>query len=125
MRVGQRRRLCGLEHAGDCSRVALPGGELGAELGASPRGQLIELGLAVVLRDAPLALDPARALEAVERRVERAFLDEKDIVAAFTDLSGDGVSVQWSPAEGLEDEEVECSLQEVERGHGGCSPYDA
>ena len=52
-------------------RLGIPG-----QLLAPGRGQPVELHPAAELRCAPFGLDPAALLHAVERGVERAFLDE-------------------------------------------------
>src|SRR5688500_8617927 len=107
----------GCEHAGDGIRVALPRRELGAELCSAPRGELVELCFAVVLRETPLALDPPLSLETMQGRVERALLDEKGAIAPFADGARDGVPVRWAPGQRLENQEIECPLKKVERAH--------
>src|SRR5687768_8851849 len=123
-RMGGRRVrgrcLRRLEHAGHGADVSLPGGDLGAELRAPARRELVELCLAIVLGESPLALDPALALQAMQGRVERTLLDEKRVVAPFADEPRHGVAVHWPPGQRSEDQEVERPLQQVERGHESC-----
>ena len=66
-----------MKDAGDGFGVSLPFGKLALELRASVGRELVELRFAVVLGESPLAFDEAFALEAVERGVQRAFLDEE------------------------------------------------
>ena len=54
--------------------------------------------------------------------IEGAFLDEQDAVGAIADEARDGVSVQRTAGEGLENEDVERPLQQLEIGQGGTSP---
>jgi hypothetical protein len=55
----------------------------------------------------------------MERDVEGAVLDEDGPLAGIFDPSRDGVPVPRPPAQGLEDERVECTLEEVESGGHG------
>src|SRR5439155_985186 len=71
-----------------------------------------------IVRQAPLALHPAALLEAVEGGVERALADLEDLAGELLDPAGGGVAVGGAPGEGLEDEQVERPLEEVERGLG-------
>jgi hypothetical protein len=51
----------------------------------------------------------------VQGGVERTFAHLQDVVGELLDPAGDGVSVGGSPGQGLEDEQVERALEEVER----------
>src|SRR5688500_14899056 len=95
--------------------VAGPRARLGAELGAAASGEAVVLGAPVVLREPPLGLDPAALLQAVEGGVEGALLDAEGVVGRLADPARDGVAVARAPAEGLEDEDVERALEELER----------
>src|SRR5215467_13226481 len=85
-----------------------------AQLPAADRAQTIELGLAVVLGQAPFGLDEPCALEAMECRVERAFADGHRGLCGRLDPFDDGVSVPWSPTQRLEDEQVERAAGETD-----------
>src|SRR5438093_1861042 len=61
----------------DGADVAIPRRHLGLQLRPAAATQLIVLRAAVVLRVAPFGGEPALLLEAMERRVERSFLDEE------------------------------------------------
>src|SRR5688572_13160771 len=63
----------------DGRRQALPALELGPRGGASLPRQRVELGLPVVVGHAPCGLDQTLLLEAIQRGVERAFLDLQDV----------------------------------------------
>jgi hypothetical protein len=64
-----------VEDERDGGGEALPRVGLDGELLPAGAGELVELRLAVVVGRAPVRLDPTAALEAVERRVERALRD--------------------------------------------------
>src|SRR3954453_19704425 len=68
--LGQGRRSRRLEDAGHRFRVALPGRDFGAKLCAAAGRELVELRLAIVFGESPVALDPSLPLEAVECRVQ-------------------------------------------------------
>jgi hypothetical protein len=53
----------------------------------------------------------------MERRIEGALLDGERLTGGGADPAIDLVSVHRPPGEGLEEEEVECSLQQVYRSH--------
>src|SRR5690348_17807314 len=61
----------GFDGAGKCSPVRT----LRSERGASILGQMIELGLSPLVRDAPGGRNEAAILEPIESGVERALLD--------------------------------------------------
>src|SRR6266545_4993513 len=52
-------------------------------------------------------------LDPVDRRVERALLDLKQLVRQLSNALDNAVAVERHQAEGLEDEHVERALQEV------------
>src|SRR5262245_7386458 len=59
-------RLCRFENAEDRGGILPPGVGFGSELLAASRRQPVELCLAVVVADAPLGLDRARSLQAMQ-----------------------------------------------------------
>src|SRR5262245_42007807 len=73
-------RFHGLEDGGG---VQAPPGNLGAQPAASFRRQLVVLGPAVVLRDAPLGRDQPAGLEAMQGLVEAGILDGQDAVSTL------------------------------------------
>src|SRR5262245_51808196 len=68
------------EHTCDGFRESQPAVVFGVGRHATLAGQLVELGFAVVLGDAPFRLDEPLLLHAIERRVERPFLDSQCIL---------------------------------------------
>ena len=60
--------------------------------------------------------DPAASLEAVERRVQRSFLDLQDVVGDLLEPARNGVAVHGAPAQRLENENVERALEQVDCG---------
>ena len=85
----------------------------GAKLAAAGVGDRVELRFASELGGAPVGLDPAVALHAVERRVERAFFDVQSVARLFAEPADDGVAVARPEGERLEDEGVEGAVQSV------------
>ena len=63
---------------------------------AAVGSQLIETSAAVVGRQAPLALDPAIQLQALESRVERAFFHPQQIVGQLLNQLRDGIAMQMA-----------------------------
>lgn len=105
----------GAEHLADGGRVGFPGFGFGAKVLTAGGGELVVLGLAVVVGEAPLGFDEAFAFQAPEGGVERAFFHEEGLVGLAADEAGDGVAVEGAPGEGFEDDDVERAAQEVER----------
>jgi hypothetical protein len=56
-------------------------------------------------------------LEPLEGRVQRPLLDEQDAVGQLADARGDRPAVLRFERQGLEDQEVERALDEVDRFH--------
>jgi hypothetical protein len=82
-------------------------------LPATARGEFIELGLAVVLGDAPPRLDPAAVLEPKEGGIERALIQVEKTLRHLKDSLG-----QSKPVLGTQDvqrpqhHEIERALQD-------------
>src|SRR5262245_11762702 len=75
----------------------------------------VELRAAVVLGYAFFRLDPAAVLEAHERDVDRALVQNDLIAADLLDTAGDAVSVERAHGEQrAEDHEVQCALEDLE-----------
>ena len=87
-----------------------------AKLAPAFVGEAVILGFAVVFGEAPLGFDEILAFQTPEGGIEGAFFYEKGVVAVAADEAGDGVAVERSPDERLEDEDVESAAEEVEPG---------
>src|SRR5262249_45060863 len=76
---------------------------------------------------APLALDPAALLDAIERGVERPLLDDEHVPRRLLDALDDAVTVELAQAERLQDEHVQRPLEKVRpSAPGGWRPgHDA
>src|SRR5689334_18463442 len=109
------------DHEVDGLGVARPLRKLGGELAPAGGGELVELRLAISLRVSPLCSEPSLLLHAMERGVERAFGDLQALSGDLLNPAEHGEAVHGTPAQGLEDEEVEGAAKEVEIriGHGG------
>src|SRR5215468_10127327 len=101
----------GVEHLANCGRELAPGA-----------GFCVETRAAVVLGGAPARLDPAAALEPMERRVQRALLDVERRAGDLVEALGDGPSVLRLEGHGLEDQEIEGPLWKIQRFvcHSAC-----
>src|SRR5947207_2063538 len=85
------------------------GGELlrlRTQLPAALVRDLVELGFASELRRAPIGFDPAIPLHAVERWIERAFLDAQRVMRLLAEPTDDRVAVARTEGECLENERV-------------------
>src|SRR4051812_48703598 len=114
----RRRRPGRRDDHPDRLGVPLPFRELGRELTFAEGGETIVLRLAVVFGVAPFGLEPAALLETMQRRVERALLDLQPVFRDVLDPAQDAQAVHRTPAQRLEDDEVEGAADEVEIGHG-------
>src|SRR5580658_7306144 len=74
----------------------------------------VELGALIAVALLPLGLDPALAFKAMESGIKRAGLDLEDLIGGRADGLADAVAVLLAPLEGLEDEHVEGSLEELD-----------
>ncbi len=98
---------------------ALPIGGVVRRAAYGRPGDGVELGFAVVVGGAPLGGDPAALLEADERGIDGALVEQDLVSADLFDAAGDAVAVQSAHGvEGLQDHEVEGALEEVELGIG-------
>jgi hypothetical protein len=77
------------------------------------RGEAVELRAAPLVGRAPLGLDESAVDHAVERRIEGALVDLKDVARELTNAFGDSPPVERRGEEALEDEKVEGALKEV------------
>jgi hypothetical protein len=113
-RAQQKRSLWTWPSFGDYRGEPLPISALSVELLAPGAGQLIILGAPVILRCAPLSLDKAAPLQAVQRGIERTLLDFYRILRDLLNPLRNGPSVAWAWSESVENQEVQRTLREIE-----------
>src|SRR4051812_40290125 len=101
------------------TRDAVPFRRLGGELPAARGGELVELCLAIVFRFSPRRLEPAFLFEAVQCREERAWTNDECAAGDLIDASRDAEAVHGLQAQGLEDEQVQCALEQGRRAGQG------
>src|SRR5439155_26114690 len=75
--------------------------------------ETIVLRVAMILRRAPLALDPSLLLEALERGVERSLIDVEHTPRELLDALADAPAVHRLERQCLEDEQIERSAENV------------
>lgn len=80
-------------------------------------GEAVELRAAVLLRNAPGGFDETLIFEAVKRGVQRSLLYLKDFTRQLPDPPGDRPPMQRLAANRFEDQQVERSLNQVDRLH--------
>ena len=103
------------QDAPDHCREAAPVGALLPELPAPSLGNGIELRTSIRLGRTPLRANPASLLEAHEGRVDRSLIQEDMVAAALFDSACNAVSMlRPDRVEGLEDHEVQGSLQQIQ-----------
>ncbi len=80
----------------------------------------VELCAARVLGLPPLGVEPAGALQALQRGEQGAGVHFEDSTGNLLNAAGDAEAVQRLEAEGLQDQHVECALDDVSAGiaHG-------
>src|SRR4029453_695002 len=107
--------LGGAQHQPDRARQTLPRGLLALEVPPSRRREAVVAGAAIALRGAPLGADPALPLETRKRRVERALLDEQDLLRHLANALRDRPAVHRLESDRLQDQQVERALDQVGR----------
>src|SRR5215471_368984 len=117
MAVLLRPALSRREHAGDRLRETLPAFLFLGELPQAFLRQLVEARLPVVLRGSPGRADPALPLQPVERGIERPLVDLEHVFGELLDALRDPPAVHRGRPEGLQDQHVEGSLEQVGSGH--------
>src|SRR5260370_14618929 len=95
---------------------------MGAKVETTGRRRDIDHGATFVSGYHPLCLDPALALQPVQLLVQIGVVDAERAAGALGNPPRDAISVHRLPRERLQDEDVERSLQQVERRSGHCSP---
>src|SRR5690242_6549151 len=96
-RDSRRRRRASSQCDGDRFRMTMPERRVRAEARAPRAGESVELRAPIVLRHTPFAADPAAALQAVERGIERPFLEQQERRRGALDPLTDAVAVHRAP----------------------------
>ena len=103
----------GFQNKTDGRREPLPVGLFSLQIFAPRRSQRIELRAAIVVRLAPLGLDPSALLKAMEGGIQRSLIPLQHFLRHLADALGDAPSVHGFKRKGLEDQEVQCPLHQV------------
>src|SRR5688572_2430603 len=74
--------------------------------------ELVVLGAPILLAHPPLRIDPRLLLESVEGGIQRPFLDAQCFAAELLDPAANAVAMHRSPAQSLEDHDLECAVQQ-------------
>ena len=96
--------------------AARPLRRLVLELPLAGARERVEPRAARVLRGAPLGVEPAGALQPLERGEQRPGVDLEDAARDLLDAPRDAEAVHRLQAQRLEDEQVERALDDVGRG---------
>jgi hypothetical protein len=108
------------EQARDGGNAARPIRSLEFKLLFSSACELVELCASGVFCLPPLRIEPSGALQALQRRKQRTGVHLENASGNLLDPSGDSEAVQRLEAEGLQDQHVECALDDIGVGivHG-------
>src|SRR5689334_10538789 len=90
----------------DTGRERAPGLRFRHELVPPTLGQAIELRPPPEFRYRPIGDHPAPTLQPIERRVERALLDDDGVVARAFDRPRDAVTVTRPAGQGLQNQRI-------------------
>src|SRR5262249_7033719 len=101
----------------------IPFRSLRRELSAPGRRQAIEPGPLALRRELPAGSDPALRLKTMERRIQRSGLDLEQIFRSPLDVLGNRMAVSRSFKQGVEDEQVERALQQLNAGRSAAIHY--
>src|SRR5689334_12019921 len=74
---------------------------------AAAAGQAVVLGPAIVVRDAPVALEITACFEAMQGLVERAVVDVQWLIGVFIEPEADLETVERADRDGLQHEDIE------------------
>src|SRR5262249_5114192 len=107
--------LGAFDQQADRRRQPLPAAQLALELFAAVAGQRVELGVASQIGLLPFSPNPALLLEPVQRGIQRALADRERVAREELNALGDAPSVERSPGDGFQDQQIERALQEIGR----------
>src|SRR5262249_21235437 len=111
------RYSCGTQDARHDGREFQPFARLDDELATAGFGETVEAGFATELGHAPVGLDQAAALEAVEGRIERAVFYGQRAISGIREPAGDRIAVAWAELQGAQDERVEGAVEAILAEH--------
>src|SRR3954465_13508359 len=100
-------------HEADRVRQTFPAFELARELFAAGRGERVELRVAPGPGDASPGLQPSLLLQAMQRWIQRTLSDLQSVFAHLLDTFRDGPSVLRFEGHGLENQQIQRSLDQV------------
>ena len=95
------------QHSCNRRRQPRPSTALDRQLAPSGSGEAVVLRALVAIAGLPGRVDPALALEPVQRGVERAVVDVQYFIRARTEGDADAVAVLRPPLQRAEDQEIE------------------
>ena len=91
-----------------------PAGLFGGQLLFARYGQTVDLGALLILGNFPLRGDPSLPFQAVQRRIERSGIDPQNLAGIGPDRLTDAVTMPRTPLQGLQNEQIERALQELD-----------
>src|SRR5580765_1587409 len=115
LRLGMTSSLGISQHQPNRRRESLPLRRLRLERRAAGLRQLVELRVSPRIRLTPLRRDEPLLLEAMQRRIQRTLRDLQDILRHLLDALRDRPAMLRLGGQGLENQEVQCPLDEVGR----------
>jgi len=104
----------GIEDAGDGVGELGPAGTLCEQMLFAGVGEAVDADALFVLGKLPVGGDHFLTLETVQGGIEGAGVDLEDVVGVGFDGLADAVAVAGAPAEGLQDQEVESALEQLD-----------
>src|SRR5882762_6639289 len=110
-RSKQESTLSRLQNLSYGPREPLPVRSLQLQLFPAASGKPVILGLPVIVRIAPLCVDPASLLQPVQCRIQRALLYLQHVLGDLLDAQRNAPAVHGLERQGFQNEQVERALQ--------------
>src|SRR5689334_24179163 len=104
------------ENAPDGPGERAPLAALFEQLFAALGSERVKPRLAIVRRDAPLRRNPALRLQPLQRRIQRAVLDQQHVFGLFLDNARDALPMLWAKHQRAQNQQIEGALQESDSG---------
>src|ERR1019366_7365988 len=89
----------------------------------SAGGEFVVLGAPIVVGDAPVRGNPAAPLQTMQRGIKRSLLDTQHVTGNLLDTHGDPPAMLRLQRQGLQDEQVERALRQVDWYRRHCFPF--